>query len=67
MIHLQVISLHTATKKFVALIPFLVAKEDIQGLEVDWKRDIIEVPIASKLRILTGNSIFLLHDQSSTC
>lgn len=49
-----VISLHTATKKFVALIPFLVAKEDIQGLEVDWKRDIIEVPIASKLRILTG-------------
>ncbi|XP_049344752.1 tRNA nucleotidyltransferase cca2 isoform X1 [Solanum verrucosum] len=49
-----VISLHTVTKKFVSLIPLLVSKEDIQVLEVDWKRDTIEVPIASKLRILTG-------------
>ncbi|KAH0716234.1 hypothetical protein KY284_009139 [Solanum tuberosum] len=49
-----VISLHTVTKKFVTLIPLLVSKEDIQVLEVDWKRDTIEVPIASKLRILTG-------------
>ncbi|KAJ8551178.1 hypothetical protein K7X08_000548 [Anisodus acutangulus] len=49
-----VISLHTVAKKFVTLIPLLVSKEDIQVLEVDWKRDTIEVPIASKLRILTG-------------
>ncbi|KAK4708436.1 hypothetical protein R3W88_029361 [Solanum pinnatisectum] len=49
-----VMSLHTVTKKFVTLIPLLVSKEDIQVLEVDWKRDTIEVPIASKLRILTG-------------
>ncbi|MCD7467097.1 hypothetical protein HAX54_004309 [Datura stramonium] len=54
-----VISLHTVTKKFVTLIPLLVSKEDIQVLEVDWKRDTIEVPIASKLRILTG---FLLRE-----
>ncbi|XP_055833657.1 tRNA nucleotidyltransferase cca2 [Solanum dulcamara] len=49
-----VISLHTVTKKFVTLIPLLVSKEDIQVLEVDWKSDTIEVPVASKLRILTG-------------
>ncbi|KAK4359094.1 hypothetical protein RND71_021323 [Anisodus tanguticus] len=49
-----VISLHTVAKKFATLIPLLVSKEDIQVLEVDWKRDTIEVPIASKLRILTG-------------
>ncbi|CAN4119650.1 unnamed protein product [Withania somnifera] len=49
-----VISLHTAVKKFVTLIPLLVSKENIQVLEVDWKRDTIEVPVASKLRILTG-------------
>ncbi|OIT30577.1 PREDICTED: putative CCA tRNA nucleotidyltransferase 2 [Nicotiana attenuata] len=49
-----VISLHTATKKFVTLIPSLVSKEDIKVLEVDWKKDTIEVPIASKLRILAG-------------
>lgn len=66
MIHLQVISLHAITKKFVTLIPLLVSKEDIQVLEVDWKRDTIEVPIASKLRILTGNNIFLLQDKCSS-
>ncbi|KAJ8564751.1 hypothetical protein K7X08_001211 [Anisodus acutangulus] len=49
-----VISLHTAAKKFVTLIPSLVSKEDNQAVDVDWKRDIIDVPIASKLRILTG-------------
>ncbi|XP_015056497.1 putative CCA tRNA nucleotidyltransferase 2 [Solanum pennellii] len=49
-----VMSLHTVTKKFVTLISLLVSKDDIQVLEVDWKRDTIEVPIASKLRILTG-------------
>ncbi|KAK4371144.1 hypothetical protein RND71_010619 [Anisodus tanguticus] len=49
-----VISLHTAAKKFVTLIPSLVSKENIQVLDVDWKRDIIDVSIALKLRILTG-------------
>lgn len=61
MIHLQVMSLHTVTRKFVTLISLLISKDDIQVLEVDWKRDTIEVPIASKLRILTGNNIFLLQ------
>lgn len=61
MIHLQVMSLHTVTRKFVTLISLLISKDDIQVLEVDWERDTIEVPIASKLRILTGNNIFLLQ------
>ncbi|XP_027149107.1 putative CCA tRNA nucleotidyltransferase 2 [Coffea eugenioides] len=55
----MVISLHIATKKFVSLIPFIVSKEDIQILEVDWKKEIIDVPFASKLRILAG---LLLRD-----
>nr|XP_025883914.1 LOW QUALITY PROTEIN: putative CCA tRNA nucleotidyltransferase 2 [Solanum lycopersicum] len=49
-----VMSLHTVTRKFVTLISLLISKDDIQVLEVDWERDTIEVPIASKLRILTG-------------
>ncbi|KAM3270391.1 hypothetical protein P3S67_029498 [Capsicum chacoense] len=50
----MVISLHNAAKKFVTLIPSLVSNEDTQVLDVDWKRDIIDVPIDVKLRTLTG-------------
>lgn len=50
----MVISLNNAAKKFVTLIPSLVSNEDTQVLDVDWKRDIIDVPIDVKLRTLTG-------------
>ncbi|CAI9754313.1 unnamed protein product [Fraxinus pennsylvanica] len=49
-----VLSLHLAAEKFVSLIPLILSNEDIQILEVDWKREIIDVPVASKLRILAG-------------
>ncbi|CAA2942564.1 CCA tRNA nucleotidyltransferase 2 [Olea europaea subsp. europaea] len=49
-----VLSLHFAAEKFVSLIPLILSNEDIQILEVDWKREIIDVPDASKLRILAG-------------
>ncbi|CAA3012913.1 CCA tRNA nucleotidyltransferase 2 [Olea europaea subsp. europaea] len=49
-----VLSLHLAAEKFVSLIPLILSNEDIQILEVEWKREIIAVPIASKLRILAG-------------
>lgn len=52
---LQVISLHTAAQKFVSLIPFITEKEHIQNMEVDWKKETIEVPVAAKLRVLAGN------------
>lgn len=50
----QVLSLHLAAEKFVSLIPLILSNEDIQILEVEWKREIIAVSVASKLRILAG-------------
>ncbi|XP_022858167.1 putative CCA tRNA nucleotidyltransferase 2 isoform X2 [Olea europaea var. sylvestris] len=49
-----VLSLHLAAEKFVSLIPLILSNEDIQILEVEWKREIIAVSVASKLRILAG-------------
>ncbi|KAL7246602.1 hypothetical protein ACSBR2_001661 [Camellia fascicularis] len=50
-----VINVHNATKKFISLIPFITSdNEDIQIVEVDWGREILDVPVASKLRILAG-------------
>ncbi|KAL3503848.1 hypothetical protein ACH5RR_033689 [Cinchona calisaya] len=54
-----VIRLHIAAQKFVSLIPFMVSKDAIQSLEVDWKSETIDVCVASKLRILAG---LLLRD-----
>ncbi|KAG8378419.1 hypothetical protein BUALT_Bualt08G0135400 [Buddleja alternifolia] len=49
-----VISMHVAVEKFLSLIPSIMSKENLQTLEVDWKTETLDVPIASKLRILSG-------------
>ncbi|KAL0315627.1 UNVERIFIED_CONTAM: CCA tRNA nucleotidyltransferase, mitochondrial [Sesamum radiatum] len=50
-----VVSLHVAAEKFVSLIPLIMSKDDLQfPEEADWKRETIDVPIASKIRILAG-------------
>ncbi|KAL0337424.1 UNVERIFIED_CONTAM: CCA tRNA nucleotidyltransferase, mitochondrial [Sesamum calycinum] len=49
-----VVSLHVAAEKFVSLIPLIMSKDDLQFPEADWKRETIDVPIASKIRILAG-------------
>ncbi|KAK6116657.1 hypothetical protein DH2020_049591 [Rehmannia glutinosa] len=49
-----VMSLHLAAEKFLSLIPSLISDENLQNLEVDRKTETIDVPIASKLRILAG-------------
>ncbi|KAL0427052.1 UNVERIFIED_CONTAM: CCA tRNA nucleotidyltransferase, mitochondrial, partial [Sesamum latifolium] len=54
-----VVSLHVAAEKFVSLIS-IMSKDDLQFPEADWKRETIDVPIASKIRILAGMVIFLL-------
>jgi hypothetical protein len=36
------------------LIPFLSSDGDIQLIEVDWERGLDDVPLNSKLRVLTG-------------
>lgn len=62
---LQVESLHSATEKFITLIPLLISNEDIDIAKVDWKRETIDVPVDSKLRILAGK-IFLEKVSVST-
>ncbi|KAM7515278.1 hypothetical protein LguiA_004861 [Lonicera macranthoides] len=47
-------SLHNATEKFITLIPLLISNEDMEVAKVDWKRETIDVPVDSKLRILAG-------------
>ncbi|PSS31834.1 CCA tRNA nucleotidyltransferase [Actinidia chinensis var. chinensis] len=50
-----VINVHNATKKFVSLIPFILStNEDVAITEVDWGSGDLDVPVASKLRILAG-------------
>ncbi|KAK4391217.1 tRNA nucleotidyltransferase cca2 [Sesamum angolense] len=49
-----VMSMHLAAGKIVSLIPSILSNENLQILEVDWKKETIDVPVASKLRILAG-------------
>lgn len=51
--------MHLAAENFLSLIPALVSDENLQILEVDEKKEIIDVPVASKRRILAGEMIFL--------
>nr|XP_043609598.1 tRNA nucleotidyltransferase cca2-like isoform X2 [Erigeron canadensis]XP_043609599.1 tRNA nucleotidyltransferase cca2-like isoform X2 [Erigeron canadensis]XP_043609600.1 tRNA nucleotidyltransferase cca2-like isoform X2 [Erigeron canadensis] len=50
----DVMRLHTAVEKFLSLIPFVLSSEDLQNAEVDWEKEIIDVPPSLKLRILLG-------------
>ncbi|GFP81377.1 cca tRNA nucleotidyltransferase mitochondrial [Phtheirospermum japonicum] len=49
-----VISLHIAAQKFLSLIPSLISDDNSQTIEAVKKKLTIDVPVASKLRILTG-------------
>ncbi|KAL0000921.1 hypothetical protein SO802_014702 [Lithocarpus litseifolius] len=49
-----VVNLHSALDKFLSLIPFLVSDGNIQPIEVNWGRGLDDVPLTSKLRVLTG-------------
>ncbi|KAL1831105.1 hypothetical protein DCAR_0101084 [Daucus carota subsp. sativus] len=48
-----VLRLHEAAEKFMTLFPLIISNEE-KISEVSWKREIIDVPVASKLRILIG-------------
>ncbi|CAH9136209.1 unnamed protein product [Cuscuta epithymum] len=48
-----VLSLHSATKKLVSLIPYITS-EDTEIIEVDWKKETIDVPVTLKCRVLIG-------------
>ncbi|XP_030960076.1 tRNA nucleotidyltransferase cca2-like [Quercus lobata] len=49
-----VVNLHSALEKFLSLIPFLESDGDIELIEVDWGKGLDDVPLNSKLRVLTG-------------
>ncbi|PQP94027.1 putative CCA tRNA nucleotidyltransferase 2 [Prunus yedoensis var. nudiflora] len=54
-----VINVHYAFEKFLPLIPYFVSNEDVLLTEFDWEREFVDVPLASKPRVLTG---FLLRE-----
>ncbi|KAK1371817.1 tRNA nucleotidyltransferase cca2 [Heracleum sosnowskyi] len=49
----MVVRLHEAAAKFMTLFPLIISNDE-KIAEVSWKREIIDVPAASKLRILLG-------------
>nr|XP_043617412.1 tRNA nucleotidyltransferase cca2 isoform X2 [Erigeron canadensis]XP_043617413.1 tRNA nucleotidyltransferase cca2 isoform X2 [Erigeron canadensis] len=50
----DVMRLHNAVEKFLSLIPFVMSSQDLQISELDWEKEIIDVPPSLKLRILLG-------------
>ncbi|KAK9023715.1 hypothetical protein V6N11_003918 [Hibiscus sabdariffa] len=55
-----VINVHKSLEKFLSLIPYILSNEDdVQITEVDWGKEFVDVPVTSKLRVLTG---FLLRE-----
>ncbi|KAL2949132.1 hypothetical protein AAZX31_20G161500 [Glycine max] len=55
----MVLNLHQASYKFLSLIPCLASSEDVQVVDHDWLRDLVDVPVTSRVRVLTG---FLLRE-----
>ncbi|XVF63298.1 hypothetical protein PTKIN_Ptkin09bG0076700 [Pterospermum kingtungense] len=49
-----VINVLKSLDKFLSLIPALLSNGDIQLMEVEWGREFVDVPVTSKLRVLTG-------------
>jgi hypothetical protein len=58
-VKIQVFNVHRSSYKFLLLIPYLVSGEDIQASNLDWMRDLIDVPVSSRARVITGE-VFLL-------
>uniref|UniRef100_A0A7N0V1V7 Poly A polymerase head domain-containing protein n=1 Tax=Kalanchoe fedtschenkoi TaxID=63787 RepID=A0A7N0V1V7_KALFE len=56
-----VIMIHNAAQKFVALIPYFTSAKDVNTMEVDWEKGLIDIPVASKLRVYAGSISILLH------
>ncbi|KAK7270384.1 hypothetical protein RIF29_23478 [Crotalaria pallida] len=54
-----VLDLHRASHKFLSLIPCLVSNEDVQIDGHDQLTELIDIPISSRIRVLTG---FLLRE-----
>ncbi|KAK8467591.1 hypothetical protein PHAVU_007G088400 [Phaseolus vulgaris] len=54
-----VLNLHQASHKFLSLFPCLASDEDVQVVDHDWMGDLVDVPVYSRVRVLTG---FLLRE-----
>nr|GEW25762.1 caffeoyl-CoA O-methyltransferase-like [Tanacetum cinerariifolium] len=50
----DVVRLHNAVERFSSIIPFIISSEYMKPVEVDWKVDMINVPVSLKLRLLLG-------------
>jgi len=56
-----VLSLHQASHKFLSLFPCLASDEDVQVVDHDWMGDLVDVPVYSRVRVLTGIVFLLCH------
>ncbi|BAU01140.1 hypothetical protein VIGAN_11030600, partial [Vigna angularis var. angularis] len=54
-----VLNLHQASHKFLSLFPCLTSGKDDQVVDHDWMGDLVDVPVYSRVRVLTG---FLLRE-----
>lgn len=58
-------NIHRVLGKFLSLIPSLVSAEDgnnIEIAELGWAREVVDVSVPSKLRVLTGVQVWCLSD-----
>lgn len=66
-VKIQVLDLHRSSYKFLTLIPYLASGEDIQAADLEWMRDLIDVPASSRARVITGEVFLLIAIISALC
>ncbi|RHN81582.1 putative CCA tRNA nucleotidyltransferase [Medicago truncatula] len=57
-----VLDLHRLSYQFLSLIPYLASGEDMQASNLDWMGDLIDVPVSSRARVITGFLLIELRD-----
>ncbi|KAL9270254.1 ATP-dependent DNA helicase Q-like 1-like protein [Drosera capensis] len=50
----NVVKIHRASMKFIALLPFITSKKDVQNADLELAKVLTDVPKTSKIRIWTG-------------
>lgn len=56
---MQVLDLHRSSNKLLSLIPCLASNEDVNLVGYDRMSELADVPVSSRVRVLTG-TVFLL-------
>lgn len=51
---MQVKTIHNTAEKFASLIPCFISSLNIDNVEADWEKEVIDIPLTSKLRVYAG-------------